>query len=191
MTTRDFVPRVTTTAITAGLVIALSQLGPVRDGSASTPPRDAERLAFAAADTPPSDSEWGGKAKHEGAKLPVADAPPARPTIDVIVRPLPPLNSPSADDLDRDAIRVVATPPTYPEQLAKDGVEGFVVVEFDITPSGRVENAVVVESKPARVFDQSALSAIKQWVYEPKTVGGEPVFDYGVRQRINYEVAGK
>ena len=64
-------------------------------------------------------------------------------------------------------------------------------MEFDITPSGRVENAVVVESKPARVFDQSALSAIKQWVYEPKTVGGEPVFDYGVRQRINYEVAGK
>ncbi|MBA6253249.1 MULTISPECIES: M56 family metallopeptidase [unclassified Colwellia] len=55
--------------------------------------------------------------------------------------------------------------PRYPEQAAKDNIEGSVVLTFDIMTNGAVENVAVINSKPAGVFDQAALKALKQWKY--------------------------
>ena len=41
------------------------------------------------------------------------------------------------------------------------------------------------------MFDRSALEAVEQWKYEPKLVGGKPVFHYSVRQQIKFEVKDK
>jgi len=53
----------------------------------------------------------------------------------------------------------------YPPQAQLNGTEGFVTVEFDVTPDGDVENTAVVESEPGALFDQAALAAVSRWRY--------------------------
>ena len=52
---------------------------------------------------------------------------------------------------------------------------GYVVVKFNITESGRVTDVEVVESKPARIFDDAAQAAVKKWIYEPRKENGVAV----------------
>lgn len=56
--------------------------------------------------------------------------------------------------------------PKYPIQAAKEGIEGSVVLKFDIKGDGNVTNVEVVNGKPAYVFDKTALTALKQWRYQ-------------------------
>ena len=65
--------------------------------------------------------------------------------------------------------------PAYPRKAEKSGKEGWVKVSFTITKQGTVKNPVVVAAKPRRIFDRSALRAIRKWRFKPKTVGGKPV----------------
>jgi len=55
--------------------------------------------------------------------------------------------------------------PRYPIQAAKDGVEGSVVLKFDIKADGSVSNVSVAKSMPKGVFDKVATTALKQWKY--------------------------
>jgi TonB family protein len=48
----------------------------------------------------------------------------------------------------------------YPENAADKSMQGFVIVEFMLEPSGRASEPTVVESSPARVFDQAAIEAV-------------------------------
>ncbi len=89
---------------------------------------------------------------------------------------------------NRTATPLVRIPPQYPQRAATKGVEGWVLVGFDITPAGRVENAVVVDADPAAIFNRSALRAIAKWKYKPKMVDGKPVAQYGMQQLISYEL---
>jgi len=52
---------------------------------------------------------------------------------------------------------------------------GVVIVKFDIGENGRVSNVEVVESTPPGVFDDSALTAVRKWVYEPRKENGVAV----------------
>lgn len=63
--------------------------------------------------------------------------------------------------------------PMYPKAAADKGVEGSVVLQFDISQTGSPENIKVVKSNPAGVFDDSAKAALAQWVYKPRVVGGQ------------------
>ena len=60
---------------------------------------------------------------------------------------------------------IIRVEPKYPLKAAKASIEGSVVLKFDVTASGLVENVVVVNAKPAYVFDQVAVTALKQWKY--------------------------
>ncbi|WP_286235093.1 M56 family metallopeptidase [Thalassotalea sediminis] len=59
-------------------------------------------------------------------------------------------------------------PPAYPEKAAHENIEGAVVMKFDVTPSGSVENIEVMTGEPAYVFDSAAIAALKQWKYDAK-----------------------
>ncbi|UJF22642.1 M56 family metallopeptidase [Shewanella sp. OMA3-2] len=61
--------------------------------------------------------------------------------------------------------------PTYPIEAAKEGVNGYVQLSFDINPTGKVSNVIVTKSSPAGVFDDSALAALKQWEYQRSAKG--------------------
>ncbi len=89
---------------------------------------------------------------------------------------------------DRTATPLVRIPPQYPQRAASRGTEGWVLVEFTITPAGTVTDAVVIDADPASIFDRSALRAIAKWKYRPKIVDQKPVAQYGMQQLISYEL---
>lgn len=53
--------------------------------------------------------------------------------------------------------------PPYPGNARRNGIEGFVIVEMTIDSRGRVLDAKIVSSKPARVFDAATLRAVERW----------------------------
>lgn len=63
----------------------------------------------------------------------------------------------------------------YPADARATGVEGRVVVRYDVTQAGTVANAVVVESEPPGVFDAAALDAVRSWRFRPMVDRGEVV----------------
>lgn len=82
---------------------------------------------------------------------------------------------------------ILPYPPTYPEKCRARGLEGRVVVEFDVSPTGAVENARVIESAPTSCFDKASIKAVKRWKYEPKVINGKAVPRYGLQEVIWYE----
>lgn len=62
--------------------------------------------------------------------------------------------------------------PVYPEEAKKAGVEGPVILQVQTDIYGRVDSIKVLKSIP--LLDQAAIDAVKQWIYEPLIVDGEP-----------------
>lgn len=59
-------------------------------------------------------------------------------------------------------------PPQYPIEAARDNVEGYVVMLFDLKENGTTTNIKVIESSPDGVFDEEGIKALKRWVYYPE-----------------------
>jgi TonB family protein len=102
----------------------------------------------------------------------------------------PPSNSPLTTAANAsDIMPIVRVPPEYPPRALSSRLEGWVVLEFTITTSGTVKDAVVVEASPAGVFDDAALKAIGRWRYAPSVEGGPAVERQNVRTRVVFELA--
>jgi periplasmic protein TonB len=89
---------------------------------------------------------------------------------------------------DRDVIPLVRVAPDYPPRLLTSGTEGWVQVQFSITPTGMVRDPVVVASEPGSVFDEAALKAIARWRYNPRVEGGQAVERVGLQTVIRFEL---
>ena len=85
---------------------------------------------------------------------------------------------------DRDVIPLVRINPDYPPRAQTRGLEGYVTVQFTITATGTVKDAIVVEAQPKGIFDDAALKAIARWRYNPKVEGGVAVERVGIRVRL-------
>jgi protein TonB len=89
---------------------------------------------------------------------------------------------------DRDVIPLVRINPDYPPRALSRGLEGWVQVQFTITPTGTVANATVVNAEPKNIFDDAALKAISRWRYNPKVEGGVAVERVGVQTIIRFQL---
>jgi protein TonB len=76
-------------------------------------------------------------------------------------------------DLPVAPTKIVDARPIYPEIARTARVEGIVVMEAVLDPTGRVTQLRVVVSKP--LLDQAALDAVRQWRYTPSVYGGRAV----------------
>jgi periplasmic protein TonB len=63
--------------------------------------------------------------------------------------------------------------PVYPEIAKQARVQGTVVLEAVIGPRGNVTSLTVL--RPIPLLDQSAIDAVRQWVYAPTLLNGVPV----------------
>jgi protein TonB len=89
---------------------------------------------------------------------------------------------------DRDVIPLVRINPEFPRRAAARGIEGWVQLEFTITPAGTVENARVIDADPKGQFEDAALKAIARWKYNPKVVDGKPVARNGIQVVLRFEL---
>jgi TonB family protein len=69
---------------------------------------------------------------------------------------------------------IKTVPPVYPYELRRKGIEGKVVVEFVVDTRGRVVSARVISS-PNELLSESAVAAVRQFVFRPATRQGRLV----------------
>jgi len=89
---------------------------------------------------------------------------------------------------DRDVIPLVRIAPDYPPRALSRGLEGWVQVQFTITPTGTVKDPVVVNAEPKGIFDDAALKSIARWRYNPRVEGGVAVERVGVQTIIRFQL---
>jgi protein TonB len=105
--------------------------------------------------------------------------------------PRPPLAGDSAESGDREAAGEAAESetvpvfdeaprpiamvrPEYPDAARQEDLEGVVVLRVTIAPDGTVSDVSVVSSDEA-VFNEPAVTAVRQWKWQPATQEGKPV----------------
>lgn len=88
---------------------------------------------------------------------------------------------------DRGVTPLLRVKPRYPPRLVRDRVKGWVRLRFGVDTSGRTKNVRVIGSKPAVVFDEEAIRAVRKWKYQPKVVDGQPVERTGLTVRLRFE----
>jgi protein TonB len=89
---------------------------------------------------------------------------------------------------DRDVIPLVRINPDYPPRALSRGIEGWVQVQFTITETGTVKDAIVVDSSPKGMFDEAAIKAILRWRYNPRVEEGRALERVGVQTVIRFEL---
>ncbi len=77
--------------------------------------------------------------------------------------------------------------PLYPPRARLHRIEGWVDLEFTVTPEGEVENIRVVGASPEDTFERSAVQAAARWRFNPGRHQNRPVA-VRVRQRITFEL---
>lgn len=70
-----------------------------------------------------------------------------------------------------DVVRQAA--PEYPRAAARSGFDGWVDLQFTVTPTGGVSDIEVLDSS-SRVFHREALVAMQNWQFKPVMENGSP-----------------
>ena len=80
-----------------------------------------------------------------------------------------------------------AVEPVYPMDARQEGIEGAVTVEMLVDENGFVVEANVLSLMGPDSFADSALHAVRQFLFEPPTENGEPT-QIWVRLRIKFRL---
>lgn len=67
------------------------------------------------------------------------------------------------------------TPPTYPRQARRRGIEGVATYEVWLDAEGKQIKQALVNSSGVLILDNAALDAIKKWKFSPHTVNGRAI----------------
>lgn len=118
----------------------------------------------------------------EGSGGPAIDPP----TIGVPDEP-PGWEIPGLGMTDGPLVAMMTVRPVYPLRPASLGLEGHVIVQFDVNETGAVVNVTVVEASHG-MFERAAIEAAKQSKFRPRVVDGMPVATTGVRKLYTFEL---
>jgi protein TonB len=88
---------------------------------------------------------------------------------------------------DGPLVNIIKVQPRYPAAAQTRGIEGTVLVQFDVTPSGAVENVVVIESSNS-IFNKAAIEATYRFKYRPKVVDGTSYGTRGLQQQFRFNM---
>lgn len=90
---------------------------------------------------------------------------------------------------DGEARPIVRVNPKYPSIAAQKGIEGWVLLAFDINAIGEVVNVKVIESEPKRIFDKAAKQALKKWKYRAKSANGNAVSQTNLTVQLDFTMS--
>ena len=86
-------------------------------------------------------------------------------------------------------VAIKSRPPfKYPRRAQRLGVEGFVVLAFDVNEQGELIDLRVTESKPRLVFDKAATQYIKKFKFEPASLDGSAVYASDITMRMPFRL---
>ncbi len=102
---------------------------------------------------------------------------------------------------DGSLMTLVKVQPAYPRRALREGLSGWVIIEFDVGTDGSVRNPHVVSNcaavvsvagdcvdRPNSIFDASALKAAMKFRYRPRVETGIAYQPTGVRNRLTFSL---
>ncbi len=78
-------------------------------------------------------------------------------------------------------------PPIYPPKALLKNTEGWVQVMISVNAMGLVSEVTVLDSYPARLFDEAAVKAVRKWSFYQKQVY-EKAVPYQFTQTIEFKI---
>jgi protein TonB len=75
--------------------------------------------------------------------------------------------------------------PRYPSGALRNGIEGWVEMDFTVTANGTVKDIEVRAAEPPGVFDAAAVKSVSQWRYSPLVRNGRAI-DQRARLRMRF-----
>ena len=76
-------------------------------------------------------------------------------------------------------IPLVRIAPRYPREALMSGKTGYVTIKLTVDEDGKVIDAVISDSRPPRIFDRAALTAVLRWKFKPRVIDGVAVKQVG------------
>ncbi len=86
---------------------------------------------------------------------------------------------------DGPSVVIVRVAPIYPARAVAMGLEGQVVVQFDVTAEGQVINASVVQSTHT-VFEKAAIKAAERFKFKPRVIDGIRLPSTGIQNLFTF-----
>jgi protein TonB len=77
--------------------------------------------------------------------------------------------------------------PVYPTSAQERGTEGWVDLVFTVRPDGSTTDVSVTGAEPAGIFEQSAMSAVRRWRYQPVRRDGRAI-EQRARVRLRFTI---
>ena len=122
-------------------------------------------------------------------EMPPIDVAPKRPELggEVFVRSARKFVRLSFQQPDGGPVLRFGAVKGYPIDAARNGVEGWIEVEFSVLINGSVGDVSIVDEEPRGVFGRHARQSVSRWKFTPRYVDGQPV-ETRIRQIIRYEL---
>jgi TonB family protein len=76
----------------------------------------------------------------------------------------------------------------YPAAARAQRIQGEVVVGYDVTQNGEVENVVIISAQPPTVFDQAAIETVSSWRFQPRRKAGRAVPATDLRSTLTFKL---
>ncbi|WP_146205081.1 energy transducer TonB [Kangiella spongicola] len=89
---------------------------------------------------------------------------------------------------ESEAMPLYRTQPNYPVSAQQKGLEGWVLLKYDVDTSGTLSNIAVLNSEPKRIFDREAIRALKKWKFKPAMTNGQPISSAGQTVKIEFNM---
>lgn len=179
-----------------GLVYLMQALIVMQPGAASEP-RPRASLVFVrvkeAEELRTDETPRPDESLKEPAPVPPRPAPDhggILPVGGVTTLPTAPAGPGAVTDLrmtDGPLVAIVRVQPVYPAGAEARGLEGWVLVQFDVLADGSVANAFVVESSH-RQFERASLEAAYRFRFQPRVVDGNPVATTAIQNLFRFEI---
>ena len=156
----------------------MSDLKSLKDNvakAAPVPPPPPAAVAAKAADTKPVVADARPTAAVVVTPIPTplqALPAAAAPAANVVASAAPTARPVPAKDVASTVTVLSREQPDFPREAVRAGVEsGSVRARMVINAAGGVSNVVIVEARPARVFDRSVSQALQRWKFNPGAEG--------------------
>lgn len=89
---------------------------------------------------------------------------------------------------DGEYLPIVKVAPMYPRRANSRGIEGTCIVEYTVTKTGSIKDAVAIDCQPKGYFERASVKAAMKFKYKPRVIDGEPIDVLGVQNLFTYEL---
>jgi protein TonB len=132
-------------------------------------PKESDGPLTEAGDTGPQDGFLDGVEGGTGTAR--VTAPPPPPKVEKLIAPV--------------GLSGMDDKPKYPSSAKRKGIEGLVIVSFEVLETGRVGNVRIVSGPPE--FHETVLKFVATWRFKPAHRGGTPT-RYRMQKPIRFRL---